>query len=128
MTATHHFPLTTCQRTNSHAAQRTSLAALGKSFWRNRRCLTQARGARLAGKARRARVDVVHLVCLVQPNKRERPDKQERPAAPRVCGALLQGIQEILLRREKCHGLVLGVRLTQKATAVEIDVHDVRLA
>ena len=44
-------------------------------------------------------VDVVHLVyliCLVQPNKRDRPDKQERPAGHRasratVCGAGLLG-------------------------------------
>ena len=40
MTPTNHFILTTYQRTNPHAAQRASLAALGKSLWRNRRCLT----------------------------------------------------------------------------------------
>jgi hypothetical protein len=28
--------------------------------------------------------DLVHLVCLVQPNKRDRPDKQERPAESRA--------------------------------------------
>ena len=36
------------------------------------------------GRARRGRVDLVHLVSLVQPNKRDRPDKQERPAGPRT--------------------------------------------
>jgi len=35
-------------------------------------------------RARRGRVDLVHLVSLVQPNKRDRPDKQERPAGPRT--------------------------------------------
>jgi hypothetical protein len=35
---------------------------------------------RPAGQARWMKVDLVHLVCLVQPNKRDRPDKQERPA------------------------------------------------
>jgi hypothetical protein len=89
MTPTDHSPLTTYQAINPHAAQPTSLVALGKSLWRNRRCLTQARRPRLAGKTRRARVDLVHLVCLIQPNKRERPEKQERPAAPRACGVLL---------------------------------------
>ena len=40
--------------------------------------------ARQAGLARRMKVDLVHLVCLVQPNKRGRPDKQERPAGSRA--------------------------------------------
>ncbi|TKS63456.1 MAG: hypothetical protein EWM73_01449 [Nitrospira sp.] len=30
------------------------------------------------------KVHLVHLVCLVQPNKRDRPDKQERPARSRA--------------------------------------------
>ena len=34
MTPTNYSPLTTYQATNLHAAQRTSLAALGKSLWR----------------------------------------------------------------------------------------------
>ena len=37
----------------------------------------------------------------------------------------LQGIRGILLRKEKRHRLVLGVRLIQQAAAVEIDVGDV---
>ena len=37
----------------------------------------------------------------------------------------LQGIRGILLRKEKHHRLVLGVRLIQQAAAVEIDVNDV---
>lgn len=37
----------------------------------------------------------------------------------------LQGVHGILLRKEKRHRLVLGVRLIQQAVAVEIDVHDV---
>lgn len=37
----------------------------------------------------------------------------------------LQGIQGILLRKEKRHRLVIGVRLIQQAAAVEIDVRDV---
>jgi transcriptional antiterminator NusG len=37
----------------------------------------------------------------------------------------LQGVQGILLRKEKRHRLVLGVRLIQQAAAVEIDVNDV---
>jgi hypothetical protein len=37
-------------------------------------------------------VDLVHLVCLVQPNKPDRPNKQEKPVGFRasratVCGA-----------------------------------------
>ena len=38
---------------------------------------------RQVGRASRMKVDLVHLVCLVylvQPNKRDRPDTQERPA------------------------------------------------
>ena len=37
----------------------------------------------------------------------------------------LKGIHGILLRKEKRHRLVLGVRLIQQAAAVEIDVNDV---
>ena len=37
----------------------------------------------------------------------------------------LQGVRGILLRKEKRHRLVLGVRLIQQAVAVEIDVTDV---
>jgi len=37
----------------------------------------------------------------------------------------LQGIRGILLRKEKRHRLILGVRLIQQAAAVEIDVNDV---
>ena len=37
----------------------------------------------------------------------------------------LQGVHGILLRKEKHHRLVLGVRLIRQAAAVEIDVHDV---
>ncbi len=37
----------------------------------------------------------------------------------------LQGIQGILLRKEKRHRLVIGVRAIQQAAAVEIDVNDV---
>lgn len=37
----------------------------------------------------------------------------------------LQGVHGILLRKEKRHRLVLGVRLIQQAVAVEIDVSDV---
>ena len=37
----------------------------------------------------------------------------------------LQGVRGILLRKEKRHRLVLGVRLIQQAAAVEIDVADV---
>jgi transcription antitermination factor NusG len=39
----------------------------------------------------------------------------------------LQGVHGILLRKEKRHRLVLGVRLIQQAAAVEIDVADVVL-
>lgn len=37
----------------------------------------------------------------------------------------LQGVHGILLRKEKRHRLVIGVRLIQQAAAVEIDVQDV---
>ena len=37
----------------------------------------------------------------------------------------LKGVRGILLRKEKRHRLVLGVRLIQQAAAVEIDVNDV---
>lgn len=37
----------------------------------------------------------------------------------------LQGVHGILLRKEKRHRLVIGVRLIQQAAAVEIDVNDV---
>lgn len=37
----------------------------------------------------------------------------------------LQGVLGILLRKEKRHRLVIGVRLIQQAVAVEIDVNDV---
>lgn len=37
----------------------------------------------------------------------------------------LQGMRGILLRKEKRHRLVLGIRLIQQAAAVEIDVSDV---
>ena len=37
----------------------------------------------------------------------------------------LQGIHGILLRKEKRHRLVIGVRLIQQAAAVEIDVTDI---
>jgi transcription antitermination factor NusG len=37
----------------------------------------------------------------------------------------LQGVHGMLLRKEKRHRLVLGIRLIQQAAAVEIDVNDV---
>jgi len=37
----------------------------------------------------------------------------------------LQGLHGIVLRKEKRHRLVIGVRLIQQAAAVEIDVNDV---
>lgn len=37
----------------------------------------------------------------------------------------LQGVHGILLRKEKRHRLVIGVRLIQQAAAVEIDIGDV---
>lgn len=42
-----------------------------------------------------------------------------------VVRGLLQGVQGILLRKEKRHRLVIGVRLIQQAAAVEIDAMDV---
>jgi transcription antitermination factor NusG len=36
----------------------------------------------------------------------------------------LQGVCGILLRKDRRHRLVLGVRLIQQAAAVEIDVND----
>ncbi len=41
MTPTHHSPLSTHQGINPHAAQPTSLVALGKSLWRNRQLIVQ---------------------------------------------------------------------------------------
>ncbi|HEX7767134.1 MAG TPA: UpxY family transcription antiterminator [Nitrospira sp.] len=38
----------------------------------------------------------------------------------------LQGVHGILLRKEKRHRLVIGVRLIQQAAAVEIDVNNIR--
>jgi len=37
----------------------------------------------------------------------------------------LQGVQGVLLRKDKRHRLVIGVRLIQQAAVVEIDVRDV---
>lgn len=37
----------------------------------------------------------------------------------------LQGVRGILLRKEKRHRLILGIRLIQQAAAVEIDIKDV---
>ena len=37
----------------------------------------------------------------------------------------LQGVHGILLRKEKRHRLVLGVRVIQQAAAVEIDLRDI---
>jgi transcription antitermination factor NusG len=37
----------------------------------------------------------------------------------------MQGVHGILLRKEKRHRLVIGVRLIQRAAAVEIDIGDV---
>jgi transcription antitermination factor NusG len=37
----------------------------------------------------------------------------------------LQGVHGILLRKEKRHRLVLGIRIIQQSAAVEIDVNDV---
>ena len=37
----------------------------------------------------------------------------------------LQGVRGILLRKEKAYRLVVGIRLIQKAVAVEVDVNDV---
>ncbi len=45
--------------------------------------------------------------------------------AVEVARGPLQGVHGILLRKEKRHRLVLGVRLIQQAAVVEIDVNDV---
>lgn len=37
----------------------------------------------------------------------------------------LRGVHGILLRKEKRHRLVIGVRLIQQAAAVEIDIHNI---
>ena len=42
-----------------------------------------------------------------------------------VVRGALQGVHGILLRKEKRHRLVIGVRVIQQAAAVEIDVNDV---
>jgi transcription antitermination factor NusG len=42
-----------------------------------------------------------------------------------VVRGLLQGVQGVLLRKEKRHRLIVGIRLIQQAAAVEIDVNDV---
>lgn len=52
------------------------------------------------------------------------PYLQEGMAVEVVRGPL-QGVRGILLRKEKRHRLVVGVRLIQQAAAVEIDVADV---
>jgi lipopolysaccharide transport system permease protein len=50
MTPTNYSPLTTYQRTNPHAAQRTSLVALAKSLWRNRQLITQMTRREVMGR------------------------------------------------------------------------------
>jgi hypothetical protein len=70
-----------------HYSDRLLARIIHEGFYCNRRCLTQARRARLAGRRRVDLVHLVYLVCLVQPNKRDRPDIQERPAGPRACRA-----------------------------------------
>lgn len=50
MTPTNYSPLTTYQRTNPHAPQRTSLGALGKSLWRNRRLIAQMAKREVMGR------------------------------------------------------------------------------
>lgn len=52
------------------------------------------------------------------------PYLQEGTAVEVVRGPL-QGVHGILLRKEKRHRLVIGVRLIQQAAAVEIDIGDV---
>src|SRR5262245_30223397 len=52
------------------------------------------------------------------------PYLQEGMMVEVIRGPLL-GVRGILLRKEKRHRLVLGVRLIQQAAAVEIDVNDV---
>jgi lipopolysaccharide transport system permease protein len=50
MTPTNHSLLTTHQGTNPHAAQRTSLVALGKSLWRNRQLIAQMTRREVMGR------------------------------------------------------------------------------
>ncbi len=50
MTPPHHTPLTTHQGTNPHAAQPTSLVALGKSLWRNRQLIVQMTKREVVGR------------------------------------------------------------------------------
>ena len=50
MTPTNHSPLTTDQGTNPHAAQRTSLVALGQSLWRNRQLIAQMTRREVMGR------------------------------------------------------------------------------
>lgn len=50
MIPTAHSPLATQQGTNPHAAQRTSLAALGKSLWRNRQLIAQMTKREVMGR------------------------------------------------------------------------------
>ena len=50
MTPTNYSPLTTHQGTNPHAAQRTSLVALGKSLWRNRQLIAQMTRREVMGR------------------------------------------------------------------------------
>ena len=45
-----------------------------------------------------------------------------------VIGGPFKGVRGILLRKEKTHQLVLGVRLIQQAVAVAIDIGDVKPA
>jgi len=71
-------------------------------------------------RARRARADLVHrvyLVCLVQPNKRDRPDKQEGPVCTCVsratvciaCGLLQHPVEARGVEREREDTLFLGL-------------------
>ena len=50
MIPTAHSPLATHQGTNPHAAQRTSLGALGKSLWRNRQLIAQMTKREVIGR------------------------------------------------------------------------------
>ena len=50
MTPTNYSPLAAHQGTNPHAAQRTSLAALGKSLWRNRQLISQMTRREVMGR------------------------------------------------------------------------------
>jgi transcription antitermination factor NusG len=63
------------------------------------------------------------LMCSVLPYD-PHPYLHEGMAVEVVRGPL-QGVQGMLLRKEKRHRLVLGIRLIQQAAAVEIDVNDV---